>query len=70
MVCLRINITYVADHDLKQARTYGPDYESDRSLMWLLARQDNNGEYSNDATRAASERIVSNVHFSKHVSKP
>lgn len=36
-----------------------PIEEMDRSQLWLLARQDKNGEYADDSLREMSGKIVS-----------
>lgn len=36
-----------------------PIEEIDRSQLWLLARQDKNGEYADDSLREMSGKIVS-----------
>ncbi|KAL5714941.1 hypothetical protein ACHQM5_016836 [Ranunculus cassubicifolius] len=38
-------------------KEFGPSYEVDRSEMWLLARQDSNGQFLNDSTREIAEKI-------------
>lgn len=47
------------DHDLIQAGIYGPEFDDDRSLMWLKARQDNKGQYLNESIIEIAAKIVS-----------
>lgn len=55
--------------DAKQERIHVPDFVADRSLMWILAYQDYNGEYVNDSVKGVAGKIVSIFDFLKDVTK-